>query len=457
MERKITITPAATPLPKRTRVAAYARVSLGTDHMLHSLSAQVSHYSKYIQSRSDWEYAGVYADFDQTGTKDSRPEFQRMLDTCRAGEIDKVITKSISRFARNTVTLLETVRELKDLGIGVWFEEQNIDTLSGDGELMMTIIAGFAQEESRSVSENIKWRKRNDMKSGKTKPVKVYGYRSENGRLIIEPTQAEVVRTIFTDYLNGMGQALIAKKLNEQGITTAGGYKWSSGTIRGILINPKMCGNLLHQRTYTTDHLTKAQITNRGELPMFLIEGTHEGIVSVETWETVQAELVRRGGIGGLHESEGVVLRKKIVCAECGRKFCHTTSGHGESKCRAWLCGGRDKRTGENCTNRQIPEPPLMEALTEALGNSDFACIESILAYHDRHLTITLADGRIIETQWKRRKTVPYSKIGIEKRTGRNICYSKCGKGNMSERRRKKLEKEAEQNATSTSHSGEEA
>lgn len=285
----------ATPiLPTRLKVAAYCRVSLGKEHMLQSLAAQVSHYSKYIQSRGEWEYVGVYADEAKTGTLDTRPEFQRLLADCRDGKVGLILTKTISRFARNTVTLLETVRELKDLGIGVLFEEQNIHTLTSDGELMLTILASYAQEEVLSVSENIKWRTRDDMKKGKFKPQKVFGYESVDGKLVIKPDEAEVVRLIFAEFLNGLGQTRIANKLNEMGIITTAGNKWRSSTIRRVLMNPKMCGNLLHQQRYISDPITKKIVVNKGELPMFFIENAHEGIVSVETYEAVQAEYARR-------------------------------------------------------------------------------------------------------------------------------------------------------------------
>jgi DNA invertase Pin-like site-specific DNA recombinase len=354
---------AVTPLQKRSKVAAYCRVSLGTEHMLHSLAAQVSHYSKYIQSNSEWEYSGVYADEAETGTKDDRPEFLRLIADCRAGRIDKILTKSISRFARNTVTLLETVRELKALGIDIFFEEQNIHTLSTEGELMLTILAGYAQEESRSVSENIKWRKRNDMKRGKTKPAAVYGYDKVDGKLVINPEQAKVVQLMFSLYLGGLGQAAIANKLTELGITTASGKNWLSSTVRNILTNPKMCGNLLHQRRFVTDHISKKQVKNQGELPMFFIEDTHEGIVSQETFDAVQAEFKRRHAIGTVSVSDGQVFRKLIYCEMCGRRFCHTSNGKGENKYRAWICGGYDKRTGINCTAKTIPEPTLFPAV----------------------------------------------------------------------------------------------
>jgi DNA invertase Pin-like site-specific DNA recombinase len=462
MVRNVTITPANIPLPQRTRVAAYARVSLGTEQMLHSLAAQVSYYSKFIQSRSEWEYAGVYADADETGTKDDRPEFQRLLADCRSGKVQKVITKSISRFARNTVTLLQTVRELKELGIGVWFEEQQIDTLTGDGELMMTIIAGFAQEESRSVSENIKWRKRNDMKSGKTKPVKAYGFEVVDGKLIIVPQQAEVVKLIFDLFIEGFGQQSIASELNKRGIPSPMGKTWYAGPVRGILTNPKMCGDIIHQREYVDNHISKKQVKNRGELPMYLIENSHDGIISRDTFNTVQIELTRRGKLGTVNVNEGQVFRKKIICNECGRKFNHTSNGKGVNKHRAWVCGGRDKRTGANCTNLAIPEPTLMTSAAEILGLEEFdgtmfsEQIESIIVREGRQLTFVFKDGHEVDTQWKKRKSIPYSTIGFEKRIGNNICYSKCGKGNMSERRRKKLE-EAELNAERANNTGEEA
>jgi len=462
MARLVTKIECAAPpvLPRRKRVAAYARVSLGTEHMLHSLAAQVSFYSDFIQKNGEWDYAGVYADADETGTREDRPEFQRLLADCRAGRIDIVLTKSISRFARNTVTLLETVRELKNLGIDIFFEEQSIHTLSGDGELMLTILASYAQEESRSVSENIKWRKRNDMKSGRTKPVKAYGYVSVNGNLIIKPEEAEVVRLIFTEYLGGLGTHKVAGKLNEMGIRNVHGCKWGPDSIRRILINPKMCGDLLHQRRFVEDHISMKQVTNKGELPMYLIQDNHEGIVSREIFDAVQAELARRDRIGSLNESDGLVFRKKIHCGNCGQRFCHATNGQGAYKHHVWVCRGRDKRTGINCTILQIPEPTLMVVSADILGLDEFdgevftERIEKIIARDGRQLTFVFKDGAEVNTAWQKRKSVPYSKIGIEKRQGRNICYSIIGKGKVSERRKRK---EAKLNDQYSSNSREES
>lgn len=199
---------------KLLRTAAYARVSSGKDAMLHSLSAQVSYYNSFIQSNPEWLFCGVYADEALTGTKDNRENFQRLLSECRAGRIDLIITKSISRFARNTVTLLETVRELKELGVDVYFEEQNIHSISPDGEFMLTLLGSYAQEESYSASENQKWRIRKDFEQGRLGSITMLGYeRSNDGTLIIVPEEAETVRMIFNDYLNGMGKNAIANKL----------------------------------------------------------------------------------------------------------------------------------------------------------------------------------------------------------------------------------------------------
>ena len=260
----------AAAMPRLERVAAYCRVSSGKDAMLHSLSAQVSHYSEFIQRRPGWAYAGVYADEAMTGTKDDRPEFQRLLADCRAGKIDRVLTKSVSRFARNTVTLLETVRELKKLGVAVYFEEQNIDSLSGDGELMLTILASFAQEESKSVSDNCKWRIRKDFSEGKPMNLPLlYGYRREKGRIVIDEREAEIVRFIFRSCLNGMGKGRITEALREQGVPCRLGGEWQTETVGGILKNEKYTGDALLQKTYIENHLTKRKCFNRGELPQY--------------------------------------------------------------------------------------------------------------------------------------------------------------------------------------------
>ena len=278
----------ATPAPKLTRVAAYARVSSGKDAMHHSLSAQVSYYSSLIQKHPGWTYAGVYADEAKTGTKDSRANFQRLIADCQQGRIDLVITKSVSRFARNTVTLLETVRQLKDMDVDVYFEEQNIHTMSTDGELMLTILASYAQEESRSVSENQKWRIRKNFKEGRPWNGVMLGYRQQGGKYIIVPEEAEIVRRIYTEYLAGKGLEAIVNGLNADGILTQKGFTWHKGPVSRILRNSNYTGNLLLQRFYSENHITKRKCVNEGELPKYSAADTHEAIIDADTWARVQ-------------------------------------------------------------------------------------------------------------------------------------------------------------------------
>jgi DNA invertase Pin-like site-specific DNA recombinase len=288
------VMPAEPPLPKRKRVAAYARVSNGKDAMLHSLSQQVSYYSEFIQRQPGWEYAGVYADEAFTGTKDNRPEFQRLLTDCRAGKIDMVLTKAITRFARNTVLLLEVVRELKALGIDIWFEKENIHTLSGDGEFMISILASYAQEESRSASENVKWRVRKKFQQGQPIKAAMLGYRLVDGVYQIVPEEAEIVKTIFADYLSGMGCDAICDKLNGMGIPSPLGLSWCRSTIWKIIRNETYAGDMILQKTYVEDHISKRTRVNDGVLPKYHVHRSHEAIISREDFEHVRIEAERR-------------------------------------------------------------------------------------------------------------------------------------------------------------------
>lgn len=250
--------------------------------------------SSYIGSREDWEFAGVYADEALTGTKDNRPEFQRMLADCRNGKIDMIISKSITRFARNTVTLLATIRELRDLGIDVYFEKENIHTLSADGELMITLLAAYAQEESYNVSENQKWRIRRMFEQGRPNTGRMLGYRLKDGVLQIVPEEAEIVKMIFNDYLSGMGRNLIVKKLIRMGVPTLSGGQWRENTLLQILTNEKYTGDMLLQKTYSIDHISKKKAINHGEKRMYYVEHSHEPIIDKETFTKVQQELARR-------------------------------------------------------------------------------------------------------------------------------------------------------------------
>lgn len=236
MERTVKqMKPLALAERKTIRVAAYARVSVDNAEMLHSLSQQVSYYSALIQSHPDWSFVGIYADDPITGTKENRPEFQRMLADCRAGKIDIIYTKSVARFARNTVTLLSVVRELRTLGIGIRFEEQNIDTLSSVGELLLTIIGSYAQEESRNVSENLKWGIRNGFKEGRASTCNMTGYRLVKGEIAVVPEEAKLVHLIFDLHRAGYGKQSIANLLNEAGIATRYHHNWCQSSVIQIL------------------------------------------------------------------------------------------------------------------------------------------------------------------------------------------------------------------------------
>lgn len=290
------IQPAAPLSHRKKRVAAYARVSMQSQRLTNSLSAQMSYYSEYIQKNPEWIYAGVYADKGITGTlKEKRGEFKRMLEDCEKGKIDIILVKSISRFARNTVDLLNTVRRLKELGVEVRFEKENINSLSGDGELMLSILASFAQEESRSISENVKWSTHKRFKQGiPNGRVRVFGYSWEGSDLIIVPEEAVIVKRIFRSFLDGKSVRRIAEALNEEGITTRAGCKWSDFAVRTILTNITYTGNMLLQKTFISDPISKKRKRNNGELPQYFVENSHEPIIEKETFDYVQTEMACR-------------------------------------------------------------------------------------------------------------------------------------------------------------------
>ena len=402
------VTPPVMQQPtQRKRVAAYARVSSGKDAMLHSLSAQISYYSTFIQRHSEWQYAGVYADEATTGTKDARAEFQRMLADCRAGLIDMILTKSISRFARNTITLLETVRELKRLGIDVYFEEQKIHSMSGDGELMLTILASYAQEESYSASENQKWRVRRNFEDGKPWNCTMFGYRPHNGELVIQPDEAEVVRMMFADYLSGMGRVAIMKKLNAAGIPTRFGNRWGESSVMSVLQNVAYTGDLLLQTTYRVDHISKQSIANHGERPMYRVENSHAPIISREVFEAVQAEIKRRAEQHNCHAptTERYPFSGLITCGVCGRHYRRKVTRTGA----VWICAGFNQLGKEACASKQVPENTLMALTAEVLGIPAFdeeifhQRISGLRVSGANRVIYLFRDGSEIEQAWQDR------------------------------------------------------
>ena len=383
--------------PKLKRVAAYARVSSGKDAMLHSLAAQVEYYSNYIRRHPGWEYVGVYADEAKTGTKDSREQFQQLLADCKAGKIDHIITKSISRMARNTVTLLETVRELKNIGISVYFEEQNIDTGTADGELMLSILASYAQEESLSASENQKWRVRQNFENGQPWRGFMLGYRYKDGQYIVVPEEAEIVRSIYADFLDGKGVTAIMKQLNSEGILTQQGFTWHKSAITRILKNYTYTGNLLLQTKFRENHLTKRTLVNRGQLPQYHATDTHEPIIDIGTYNSVQLEMHRRAQKYGKPQTSGKYpFSGMITCANCGKHYRRKVTATGP----VWICSTYNTLGKAACASKAIPESTLMEIAAQVSATGE---ITAVTAHNDNTLEFTLADGTVTVKRWQDR------------------------------------------------------
>ena len=280
-------------------MAAYCRVSTDQLEQLSSYEAQVNYYTNYIENHPDYELAGIYADEGITGTNTKkREQFNKMIKDCKAGKIDMIITKSISRFARNTLDCLNYIRELKEYGVGVIFEKENINTLDSKGEVLITILASLAQDESRSISENCTWGIRRKFEQGKVRVnhKKFLGYdKDEDGELVINKKEAKIIKRIYKDYLDGKGANRIARELEEEGVPNWNGKpKWYESSIRKMLQNEKYKGDALLQKTYTVDFLTKERAVNNGEVPMYYVEKSHPAIIDKEMWEAVQLEMKRR-------------------------------------------------------------------------------------------------------------------------------------------------------------------
>ena len=404
IERSATSVPAA---PKLTRVAAYARVSSGKDAMLHSLSAQVSYYNNLIQNHPGWIFCGIYADEAVTGTKDGRGQFQKLLTDCRAGKVDLVITKSISRFARNTVTLLQTVREFKNLGVDVYFEEQNIHSLSSDGELFLTILASYAQEESRSASENQKWRVRDKFRNGIPWNGTILGYRYGADGYVIEPTEAETVRLIFDSYQQGMGLMAIAKMLNAQSRTSRYGKPWGKSSIMRVLRNSTYTGNLLLQKTYSENHLTKRTRQNNGEFPKYYIEDAHEAIIPLRQFNAVQEEIQRRAKKHYAPQTQKgqYPFTGKLRCAGCGKNYRRKVTATGPT----WICPTYNTLGKAACPSKRIPENTLMTVAAEVLGLDTFdpnvflGEITEVRVENGNRLVFLHTNGKESVKQWQDR------------------------------------------------------
>src|SRR5574344_245495 len=354
MSRAVTMIPATknrfTALPTasvaRRKVAGYARVSTDSEEQQTSYEAQVDYYTHYIQSREDWEFVGVYTDegISATNTK-HRDGFKQMVKDALAGKIDLIVTKSVSRFARNTVDSLTTVRKLKEHGTEIYFEKENIYTFDSKGELLITIMSSLAQEESRSISENVTWGQRKRFADGKVSmPYKQFlGYeKGEDGTPVINEEEAAIVRLIYKLFLEGKTPAGICRYLEQQGIPTPSGkQKWSQTTVDSIKKKKKYKGDALLQKKFTTDFLTKKMKVNEGEVPQYYVEHSHDAIIEPLEWDMVQAEIARRRSLGRAYSGNSV-FASKLVCADCGgyygQKVWHSTDQYRRV---IWQCNSK--------------------------------------------------------------------------------------------------------------------
>jgi DNA invertase Pin-like site-specific DNA recombinase len=350
---------------KKTRVAAYCRVSTDSDEQELSLDTQRNHYESYIKANSEWEYAGIYYDDGISGTKTAKRDgLLRLVEDCEKGLIDLVITKSISRFSRNTTDCLALVRKLLNYDVYIIFEKENIHTASMESELMLAILASMAESEVRSISENEKWSIKKRFQNGTyIFSYPPYGYANVDGEMVIVPEQAEIVKQIFADCLAGKSTHIIAKELNERGIPSRKGGKWTGGTINGILVNEKYIGAALYQKTYTDENFKRKR--NYGEEEQYYCEDHHEPIIDKDTFEKAK-EAIRQRGLEKGNCSEDTskyqnryAMSGKIKCGECGRSFkrrYHYIS-HGKSY-NAWCCGGH-LEDSKFCSMKYIREDDL--------------------------------------------------------------------------------------------------
>ena len=410
----ITRVEASKDVGKKLRVAAYARVSADKDAAFHSLESQADYYLNYVKAHAEWELVGIYSDSAISGTTIDRPEFQRLMSDCKAGRIDLIVTKSITRFARNTVALLETIRELKALDIDVYFEKENMHSISPDGELLLTLLAMYAEEEARSASENQRWRIKKKFEQGQTTVGRMLGYRLVDGVLTIVPEEAEVVRQIYKSFLNGNTIYSIVKTLTASGIPARFSDAWGASSVRVILTNEKYTGNLLLQKTYTPDFRTKKRYINTGQVTKYQVEGSHEAIISKDDYDKVQELLEQNrkknkqvrsnkshqnanqsvnnnagqnastnannnasnnadrdnqtsNDINNDHPNQPPLFSGLITCGVCSHTYGRYSSNTGKYKHYVWACRRYNNLGKAFCKSKAIPERIMIEETIKVL------------------------------------------------------------------------------------------
>lgn len=383
---------------KKRRVAGYARVS--TDHEVQATSyeSQMRYYSEYINGRDDWEFVKMYSDEGISGTNTKlRTGFKSMVEDALDGKIDLIIKKSVSRFARNTVDSLTTVRQLKEVGVEIYFEKENIWTLDSKGELLITIMSSLAQEESRSISENVTWGLRKQFAEGKVHfpYTNVLGFKAgEDGAIVVDQDEAKTVRYIFQQALIGKSPYHIAKDLTEQVIPSPSGKShWNATTIKRMLRNEKYKGDALLQKTYTTDFLTKKKNINRGELPQYYVENNHEAIVDRETFDAVQQVLENKG-----RKSSTTIFSSKLVCGDCGHFF-GSKVWHSTSKYRRVIYQCNEKYKGiSKCSTPHVTEEEVIQWFISAVNQVLDNRIEVI---DNLYVLLSIGNLEVIDEQIK--------------------------------------------------------
>ncbi len=365
----------------KLRVAAYCRVSTDSDEQATSYEAQVEHYTSFIQNNDEWEFAGIFADDGISGTNTKkREEFNRMIEDCMAGKIDMIITKSISRFARNTLDCLKYIRQLKDKNIPVFFEKENINTMDSKGEVLLTIMASLAQQESQSLSQNVKLGLQYRYQNGEVQVNhnRFLGYtKDEEGHLVIDPVEAEVVKRIYYEYLEGASLAQIGKGLQTDGILTAASKaKWRPETLKKILKNEKYIGDALLQKTYTVDFLTKKRVKNNGIVPQYYVENSHEAIIPRDLYMQVQEEMVRRVNLhSGANRKKRVysskyALSSIVYCPKCGDIYRRIAWNNRGKHSIVWRCVSRVEHGPGCCDAPTVQETELQDAVIQAINQT---------------------------------------------------------------------------------------
>jgi site-specific DNA recombinase len=404
--------------PTRNKVAAYARVSVDSHELMESLSAQISYYSTHIQNNPAWQYSGVYADAGISGTSiKTRPEFQRLIADCETGKIDIILTKSISRFARNTVDLLKTIRHLKEKNISVRFERENIDSLSPDGELMLSILASYAQEESLSISENVKWGIRKRFAQGEFLAYNMYGYRWVKDHFEIVDEEAESVRFMHQGFAEGMTLTEISDALADRGIFNRKGLPFGKTSILRILDQEKYRGFSILQRTFTDSHITHNKKINNGELPQFVVQGTHPRIIEEDLHHRVETERERRRQIGVVRWRRGTCFTGKLFCGYCGHTLTYTPvtkkSELTQFQQGQYKCSYRRKHGAKSCIAKNLPVYTLRQICCQVISplagvpeDAPFSPaliddqVKQIKVFIDT-LEFHLKTGNVVTTPWK--------------------------------------------------------